>query len=100
MEEKRDRPFALHTLALIHEQEGSFEYAEVSLQEGIAIASELESFFIMAYLQQVYGRVLTKLGRQDEAVQMLSDALAKFEQMKIGIEVERTQAILDTISNK
>lgn len=91
MEIPRSRPYACHTLGLIHQKEGDPIAAETVFLDGIKTAQMNEDPFIEAYLQRNLGRLYLAGRRQVKALPCLETAVALFSRMGLEHEVEATK---------
>lgn len=94
MENIQAHPYALHVIGLIHEKRSDYDLAEVALQQGVEIATENDSYLILAYLLRALGRMCCRTGRISEGVAHLNQANALFKKMTLDYEVEETQKMI------
>jgi tetratricopeptide (TPR) repeat protein len=94
LEIPRSRPYALYTLGHVHDREGHSAYAEVSFNEGIAVAQTNDDRFIQAYLERALGALLARAEPPADGVVHLEAALKLFAEMGLQHEVTETETAL------
>lgn len=97
-EEAHFFPYGLFTVGSVRRAQGKLDEAEKLYAQSCQVAEENEDRFMLAHAQRGLGQVYIDTGQKTEAAEKLQSSLALFQQMKIEIEVEKSQSMLDNLS--
>lgn len=95
IEEPALYPNALYTMGLVQHKRGELERAHESFERGLKHVVSTQDRYNEAYLRRAMGVLKLAQNEEVDGRHELQQALALFTQMKMAIEYEKTQELLD-----
>ena len=98
LEEPSTYGYGIFTLGEVFRRQANYEAALETLKMSLAQAQRTEDRYLIAYCYQALGEVQIGLNNHDKALAILVEAEKLFEEMEIAAELEKTRALIKSIT--